>query len=124
MSNKVQISGKIGTTKEFNTSSGKTITRFGLSFWNGKDKDGKSKYAFVNCIYFDRLEQTHGDVEIDGYISSEEWNDKETGKKRTSIVLNVKTIKPFEWKNSNVESENKVNDDDYADSSIDDECPF
>lgn len=96
--NELKLKGRVYRYETKTTSSGKVVCRFGLQFYNGKDKDGKSKYAFFNCKGFEDFGlKEKQEVLIDGYIACEEWSDKQ-GQKKSSIVAIVKSIdKGFEF---------------------------
>lgn len=86
--NEIKIKGRSYRYKEFTTKNGKLITRFGLQFYNGKDFDGNSKYAFVDCKAF----KSYGlvdkqDVTVIGTLSSEDWVDKEGNKKSNFVII-------------------------------------
>lgn len=90
--NNVKISGYAYKSTVRYTNAGKAITSFGLSFWNGKDKNGANKYAFVNCSFFG--EQNIADrqaVEVDGYLCANDWTDK-YGQKRHDLSIIAKSI--------------------------------
>lgn len=90
--NNIKISGFAYKSAVRHTNAGKAITSFGLNFWNGKDKNGVNKYAFVNCTFFG--EQNIADrqgVEIDGYLCANDWTDK-YGQKRHDLSIIAKNI--------------------------------
>ena len=90
--NEIIIKGRVYKYEVRHTTTGKTVCRFGLQFWNGKDKDGKSIYAFVNCKGFDDFRLTDKqDVVVCGRLACEEWTDKQNNK-RSAIVIFVNSI--------------------------------
>ena len=90
--NTISIFGRVYKYQVRHTTTGKTVCRFGLQFWNGKDKDGKNQYAFVNCKGFDDFNLTEKqDVVVCGRLGYEEWTDKQ-GNKRSAILIFVNSI--------------------------------
>lgn len=73
MTNKVELSGRVYNSELRNTASGKTVIRFGLSVYAGKDKEGKSFYHFVNCKYWGVNIENNMDIDIVGKIAFDAW---------------------------------------------------
>lgn len=73
MTNKVEISGKVYNAELRTTLAGKTIVRFGLSIYSGKDKDGKSTYHFVNCKHWGTGIENGMNIDIVGKICFDSW---------------------------------------------------
>lgn len=73
MTNKVEISGKIYNSELRTTPAGKTVVRFGLSVYAGKDKEGKSTYQFVNCKYWGDGIENGRNIDIVGKIAFDVW---------------------------------------------------
>lgn len=73
MTNKVELSGRVYNSEVRNTVSGKTVIRFGLSVYAGKDNDGKSKYHFVNCKYWGDNIENSMDIDVVGKIAFDTW---------------------------------------------------
>ena len=90
--NEIIIKGRVYKYEVRHTITGKTVCRFGLQFWNGKYKDGKNQYAFVNCKGFDDFKLTEKqDVVVCGRLGYEEWTDKQNNK-RSAIVIFVNSV--------------------------------
>lgn len=85
--NKVVITGKAYRPKVIKTKSGKSITTFGLSVYNGKDRYGKSTYCFIDCKVFQDLSNLSGEVNITGKIAFDCW--EKDGKKFTKPIILV-----------------------------------
>ena len=92
--NEVKITGKVYNAKVSTSLSGKSITRFGLSIYCGKDKEGKSKYGFVDCKYFGNLVTDDGLKDVVGKLSVDSW--EKDGKKFSKPEIIVDTITPSE----------------------------
>ena len=73
MTNKVEISGKVYNTELRTTSAGKTIIRFGLSVYTGKDKEGKNTYQFVNCKYWGNGVENGMNIDVVGKLAFDVW---------------------------------------------------
>ena len=90
--NDVKIAGRVYKYNEFTTSKGKTIARFGLQFYNGKNAEGKSQYTFVDCKGFKSFGLNEkDDVIVFGHLGGEEWTDKQ-GSKRSRVCLLVESV--------------------------------
>lgn len=125
--NEVKITGKIYNPKTTTTSSGKSITRFGLSIYCGKDKDGKSKYGFVDCKYFGNLMTDDSLKDIEGYLSVDAW--EKDGKKfsKPEIIVNkIENSTMFENKTATKKEEPKEEkkEEPKEDEPFDDEIPW
>ena len=88
--NEVKITGKVYNPKVTTTMTGKNITRFGLSIYCGKDKEGKSKYGFVDCKYFGSWEKdgkkfSKPEIIVDTIVNSEMFAPKKEEKIESDI---------------------------------------
>ena len=91
--NSVNLSGYIYNPQEITTKSGKTITRFGMKVYAGKDSEGKTKYEFVNIKYFDKLPELK-EMDMYGHLTVESYEkDGVTRKNITIIADNIKPLK-------------------------------
>ena len=117
--NKVEITGKVYNAKVTNSLSGKSITRFGLSVYCGKGKDGKSKYGFIDCKYFGNLVTDENLKDVTGRLSIDSW--EKDGKKFSKPEIIVDTIV-----NSTMFQENKEENEakEEVESTFDDSIPF
>ena len=117
--NKVEITGKVYNAKVTNSLSGKSITRFGLSVYCGKGKDGKSKYGFIDCKYFGNLVTDENLKDVTGRLSIDSW--EKYGKKFSKPEIIVDTIV-----NSTMFQENKEENEamEEVESTFDDSIPF
>lgn len=109
--NQVIVSGRAYRPQLRMTKSGKPITTFGLSIYNGKDKDGKSTYCFMDCKSFSDESNLAGDVLVSGRIGFDCW--EKDGKKVTKPIIIVDKIMGGEMP---VKEQNQE--------FIDDEIPF
>ena len=114
--NKVELSGYVANYKEYKTKNDKTISSFGLSIYNGKNKEGKPQYEFVNIKAFKELNLVDREyIELIGHLAFEKWKDKRGNEQKSTIVFadNVNIMA-----SPNKPSENK------EDEFIDDSVPF
>lgn len=91
--NTVRLKGRVYRYEVRNTTSGKQICTFGLQFYNGKDKDGKSQYFFASCKCFgtDFKLKDKQDVIVKGKLAGDTWKDKE-GKSADKLYIIVDSI--------------------------------
>ena len=87
MTNKVELSGKVYNSELRTTASGKTIIRFGLSIWAGKDKAGNSQYQFVNCKYWGDGIENGMNIDIVGKICFDTWEKDGQTKVRQYVLI-------------------------------------
>ena len=106
--NQVIISGRAYRPQVRTTRSGKVITTFGLSIWNGKDRDGKSTYCFMDCKCFTDESNLTGDVIVRGRIGFDCW--EKDGKKFNKPIIIVDKIMGGE--NPVEEQSQEIEDDD------------
>lgn len=98
--NQVIISGRAYRPQVRQTKSGKSITTFGLSVYNGKDQQtGKGIYCFIDCKCFADESNLSGEVLVQGKIAFDMW--EKDGKKFTKPVIIVDKLEkgeepPFE----------------------------
>lgn len=89
--NTLELNGKICQQKQIKTATGKIFTTFSLNFYNGKNKDGKSQYAFIDCQIFSAIDiEEKSNVACKGWLGSVSWG--KDGKKYSRIVFYVKEI--------------------------------
>lgn len=93
--NKIRLEGRAAFLKP----AGDIGTKFSLSFYNGKDKDGKSQYGDIQCMAWNDcpgkdLLADRVSLIVEGYVKQESWADKATGQVRKALVLVAKSIKP------------------------------
>lgn len=108
--NEVKLSGYIYKPTESHTTSGKTITRFGMKVWCGKDKDGKNVYDFVNCKCFEHILNTTGEFDFTGRVTVESW-EKDGVKHKNVVFLGDLTPKTFNEPAKPKQDDNPFDDD-------------
>lgn len=103
--NKIELEGRVYKYETRQTSTGKMMYCFGLQFWNGKDKEGKSVYTFINCKCFDDFKlKEKQDIVVSGSYTYNSWTDKE-GKVHERPEILVRKIQPKGFKSENKEQE-------------------
>jgi len=107
--NKVVISGRAYRPQVRTTKSGKSITTFGLSVYNGKDANGKGTYCFIDCKVFKDMSSLTGDVLVDGKIAFDCW--EKDGKKFTKPVIIVNSLQVGNEEPQNQNQETEFKDD-------------
>lgn len=126
--NKVEVTGRVYNPQVRTSLAGKSITRFGLSIYVGKDKDGKSKYGFIDCKYFGNLVTDDKLKDVTGRLSVDSW--EKDGKKFSKpeiIVDTITTSTMFEDKKESEEKQETPKDDggwDAETNSFNDDIPF
>ena len=85
--NKIIITGRAYRPQVRTTKSGKSITTFGLSVYNGKDQSRKGTYCFIDCKYFKDASDLNGDIIIEGKLAFDVW--EKDGKKNTKAIIIV-----------------------------------
>ena len=111
--NFVNLSGFIYNPQEFTTQSGKTITKFGMKVYCGKDKSGKSKYEFVNVKLFDKLPQVK-EIDMAGHITIESYT-KDNVTHKSTVIIADKVVPIGENSNEGQEETSEFKDDSLED---------
>lgn len=93
--NEVNLAGRIYNIVERKTSTGKTISEFGLSVYSGKNKEGKSQYKFMTCKIWDKVEKTSDEVVIKGRLAFDVW--EKDGKELSKPYILCESIAPSSY---------------------------
>lgn len=98
MANSLTLDGTAFNVECRYSNSGTCILTFNLSYYDGKDKDGKAKYGSIQVKLFKELAENAGfvikdrsHVLVTGRLSQDKWDDKE-GKKQYRTVLMASDI--------------------------------
>lgn len=89
-------SGRLAAAPELKELNGKTVCRFRMAVWQGKDREP----LWLSCVAFDRMAEAisklgKGDLlTICGRDTMEYWCDSKTGEKRSSWRV---TVTSFEY---------------------------
>lgn len=72
--------------------------------WKGKDGEQKKAVLYIDVILWDRLAEYIGEklkkgrpVQVEGRLIMDEWEDRETKKKRRAIKLHGKNVTVLDW---------------------------
>lgn len=93
--------GYLGRDPEIRyTPGGKAVLNFSLGVtekWKDRDGNSKESVAWIEGVVwgtsaenFDKYCRKGSNVFVEGSMKQESWDDKNTGKKRTKLVLNIK----------------------------------
>ena len=110
--NRVFLSGRLTRDPELRyTSQGTAVCKFGLAVSrNYKTRDGERKEdtTFVNVEVWDKAAEWVGEhmkkdypVLVEGSLRSSQWEDKNTGQKRTSLDVRAQRVQQLDWANVN-----------------------
>ena len=91
ISNKVAFTGRLGRDPEMSyTPGGKTVTRFSIAVWQGKDKEA----MWLDIVAWEEVAEhvsndaTKGtEVEVQGRLTQDSWEDKTTKQKRKAFKV-------------------------------------
>ncbi len=106
--NKVMLAGRLTRDPELRfVQSGQALCKLGLAVSRKyKDKQGnpKEETLFINVICWNKTAEYVGEnfrkgrpVIIEGKLKSDEWEDKNTGQKRTSIEVQADRVQAMDW---------------------------
>lgn len=96
--NKVMLGGNLTRDPELRyTPKGTAVAEIGLAInrvWTTETGEKKEEVTFVNCAAFGRTAETLGQyvrkghpLFIEGRLKLEQWDDKQTGQKRSAIKI-------------------------------------
>ncbi len=109
--NKVMLAGVLGRDPEVRyTSSGTAITNASMAVnrrYKGKDDQWKEEVTWVSLDIWGPRGETFGEhmhkgkaVYVEGHLKEDQWEDKQTGKKRTKLKIVVDSWSFVESKNA------------------------
>lgn len=109
--NDVTIAGRLTRDPELRyLNSGDAVCNIAVAVsrkFKGRDGQTREESLFVNCVCWRKQAEYVGEnfkkgrpVIIHGSLKSEEWEDKATGQKRTTIKINVRRIQALDWDGS------------------------
>lgn len=97
--NQVTLMGNLTRDPEVRGTAAGSIVKFGLALnskWKSKTGEDKEKTTFVDCTVFDKRGEAFAKYHkkgsptlIQGRLELEEWNDKQTGAKRSKLIVIV-----------------------------------
>ena len=100
--NKVFLIGRLTNDVEVRTTpNGKNVASFTLAVdrMQNAQKDGESTADFFDVTAWDKLAEVLGQytqkgsrIHVEGRLQQDTWEDKETGKKRSKVVINANDV--------------------------------
>jgi len=106
--NKVLLAGRLTRDPELKyIASGKAVCKMGLAVsrkYKSGDGEQREETLFINVTTWDKSAEYCGQylrkgkpVLVEGRLRSDEWEDKTTGQKRTSIEVRAERIQQLDW---------------------------
>lgn len=106
--NSVQLAGRLTRDPELKyIQSGMAVCKLGLAVsrrYRTKSGDQREETLFINVDVWDRSAEWCGEnlkkgrpVLVQGRLKSDEWEDRNTGQKRTSISVRADRVQALDW---------------------------
>lgn len=106
--NRVLLAGRLTRDPELRyTPSGAPVCKMGLAVerrYRTKDGEQREETFFINVTAWSKTAEFCGEnlkkgrpVLVEGRLRSDEWEDKTTGQRRTSIEVNAVRIQQLDW---------------------------
>jgi single-strand DNA-binding protein len=106
--NKVTLVGRLTRDPELRyTPQGTAVCKLGLAVsrnYKGRDGERKEDTTYVNIDVWDKSAEYCGEnlrkgrpVLVEGSLKSDQWEDKNTGQKRTSISVRAQRVQQLDW---------------------------
>ncbi len=106
--NNVALAGRLTRDPELkHTPSGLAICEMYLAvsrFSKGRDGERKEETLFIGVKAWDKLAEFLGDklrkgrpIYVEGSLKLDQWEDKETGQKRSKIEVNARRVQMLDW---------------------------
>lgn len=107
--NHVTITGRLGSDCELRyTPKGTAINKFSLAvneLWTGEDGQKRERVHWVNVVAWDKgaeiVAQYCGKgshILVDGKLTFDQWDDKQTGKKRSALSVTMQRVQFIDTK--------------------------
>lgn len=103
--NQCNFTGRIGNLELKYTPNGTAIMQFSLAVGDSKKGDNgqwTDQTTWIRCKawkgtaeFMDRNTQKGTQIRITARVEVEEWEDKQTGQKRTATIFNVREVQPL-----------------------------
>ena len=109
--NQVMIAGRLTRDPELKyTSGGQAYCKLGVAntrYYKGKDGQRAEQATFVDVTVWGQQAEYVGEhmrkghaVLVEARLQTEEWEDRQTGQKRSKLTLNAHRVTPLEWHGS------------------------
>lgn len=106
--NKVFLAGRLTRDPELRyIQSGSAVCKMGLAVsrkYRTQDGEQREETLFINVTAWRKLGEFCGEtlkkgrpILVEGNLKSDEWEDKNTGQKRTAIDVNARSISLLDW---------------------------
>lgn len=106
--NKVFLAGRLTRDPELRyIASGTALCKLGLAVsrkYRTKDGEQQEETLFINVTCWDKTAEFVGEnfhkgrpIIVEGRLTSNEWEDKNTGQKRTSIEVSAIRVQSLDW---------------------------
>jgi single-strand DNA-binding protein len=114
--NKVFLIGRLTRDPELRyTTNGIAVTSLGLAvnrFYNSKDGERREEVTFLDVTVWNRQAENccqylkkGRSVHVEGYLKLDSWDDKDTGKKRSTVKIEAENIQFLDSRGSDGGSE-------------------
>ncbi len=108
--NNVFIAGRLTRDPDLKyTASGKAYCRLGLAntrYFKGQDGERREDTTFIDIVVWGAQAEFVGErlrkgrpVLVEGSLKTSEWEDRETGQKRSKVEINGRRVTPLDWDN-------------------------
>jgi single-strand DNA-binding protein len=109
--NKVFLIGRLTRDPELRyTTNGAAVTSLGLAvnrFYNSKDGERREEVTFLDVTVWNRQAENccqylkkGRPVHVEGYLKLDSWDDKETGKKRSTVKIEAENVQFLDGRGS------------------------
>jgi single-strand DNA-binding protein len=109
--NKVFLIGRLTRDPELRyTTNGAAVTSLGLAvnrFYNTKDGERREEVTFLDVTVWNRQAENccqylkkGRPVHVEGYLKLDSWDDKETGKKRSTVKIEAENVQFLDGRGS------------------------
>lgn len=106
--NRVYLAGRLTRDPELSyLPSGTPLCKMGLAvsrYYKTQDGERKEEVTFLNVIVWNKLAEFCGQylkkgrpVLVEGSLRSNEWEDKTTGQKRSTIEVQARSVQQLDW---------------------------
>lgn len=119
--NKVMLMGNLTRDVELRAAGSSQVGAFGLAVnrkWQGQDGQMKEEVTFVDCEAWGKTAEVMAKylskgrpVFVEGRLKLDQWDDKETGQKRSKMKVVVETFQFIDSKAGGGGGQSSANDD-------------
>ena len=106
--NRVQLAGRLTSDPDLRyTPQGTALCKMRLAvsrFYKAKDGERREETLFINVTSWSKAAEWHGEklkkgrpILVEGRLKSDQWEDKTSGQKRTSIEVVADRIQQLDW---------------------------